>query len=121
MASSPAPKYSATFFDCAVPVAISNFTSGCFFASATTAGWKPNDVAKMNAAASASGRTKPSFLFLMFSSLLSSGAARDYRTVDRRFLGEARKGPGEDLDSQLDIFRGRLLLRRMTDPAVEAA
>ena len=47
MPSSPAPKYSAMFFDCAVPVAISNFTSGCFFAAATIAGWNPNEVAKM--------------------------------------------------------------------------
>ena len=35
------------FFDWAVPVAISNFTSGCFFAAATIAFWKPNEVAKM--------------------------------------------------------------------------
>jgi hypothetical protein len=31
----------------AVPVAISNFTSGCFLAAEIIAGWKPNDVAKM--------------------------------------------------------------------------
>src|SRR5689334_22514641 len=37
----------AMFFACAVPVAISNFTSGYFFAAFTIAGWKPNDVAKM--------------------------------------------------------------------------
>ena len=30
-----------------VPVAISNFTSGCFFAAAAIAVWKPNEVAKM--------------------------------------------------------------------------
>ena len=35
------------FLDWAVPVAISKKTSGCFFASAIIAGWKPNEVAKM--------------------------------------------------------------------------
>src|SRR6266550_4638494 len=192
------------FLDCAVPVAISNFTSGYFCAAATIAGWKPKEVAKMillpsrirlsmtcvvcgpsgtsslyvvstlepscactyrrplscacdqplslcgptyiqaalraaaffcvraepvetpsariNAAASASGKAKPSFFFFMFSSLLSrGGAARDYRAADRRFLGEPREGAREHLDGQLDVFRGGLLLRRMTDPAVQAA
>src|SRR5436190_20733945 len=77
--------------------------------------------ARINAAASASGRAKPSFLFLMFSSLLSSGAARDYRAAEGRFLGEPREGPAQDVDGKLDVFRGGLLLRRMADPAVQAA
>src|SRR5882724_3133112 len=195
------------FLDCAVPVAISNFTSGYFCAAATIAGWKPKEVAKMillpsrmrlsmtcvvcgpsgtsslyvvstmepscfctyrrplscacdqplslcgptyiqaalraaaffcvlaepvetpsariNAAASANGRARANFGFFMFSSLLSRGAARDYRAADRRCLvgsrGEPRQGPGEHVDGQLDVLRRGLLLRRMADPAVQAA
>jgi len=61
----------------------------------------------------------------MFSSLLSRGAARDYRAADARCLvrsvREPCEGPGEDVDGQLDVRRRGLLLRRMADAAVQAA
>src|SRR5439155_713185 len=81
--------------------------------------------ARINAAASANGRARVNFLFFMFSSLLSRGAARDYRAADGRCLvgsfGEPCEGPGEHVDGQLDVRRQGLLLWRMADPTVQAA
>src|SRR5207244_11491852 len=68
------------------------------------------------------GRTRASFPLFMVSSPPGSSAKRlDYRAAGGRCLVQPFEGSRQDVDCQLDVLRGGVLVGRVAHAAVQAA